>query len=445
MKVKEFFAKAAAAVKKSALCVARGVKSFFVGEDGKEAGIKTMFRSIGNWFKGLFKSVNGKEPKLRVLIKSESFHAFSASLMSILIGIVFGAILMIIFNPPAAGYGLFTLLTKGLSNIDKFGEVLYYATPLVMTGLSVAFAFKTGLFNIGASGQYLTGAFFALYAAIVWQFPWWACILMAMVGGALLGAIPGIFKALLNVNEVITCIMFNWISLFAVNLAVSNIPQMLPTYYGGYLISETVPLKTVNKSAIIPNLQEGSYFFIGIFIAIVIAVVIYIILNKTTFGYELKACGHNRNAARYAGINEKRSIILSMIIAGALAGIGGGLYYLSGTAVYKIVKALQAAGFNGIPVALLASSNPIGVIFSALFISYIQVGGNALTEYAREVTSIIISVIIYLSAFALFFRNLIANALKNRKEKELKTGPAADMSSSNDGAGILPDSVTKEE
>jgi simple sugar transport system permease protein len=144
--------------------------------------------------------------------------------------------------------------------------------------------------------------------------------------------------------------------------------------------------------------MESSYMNIGIFIAIGIAIIMFIVLHKTVFGYELKACGYNRNASVYAGINAKRNIVLSMVISGALAGIGGGLYYLAGTGQYSLVKSLVSMGFNGIPVALLASSDPIGTIFSALFISYIQVGGDAMQpEFVREIIDIIVAAILYLS------------------------------------------------
>ena len=156
---------------------------------------------------------------------------------------------------------------------------------------------------------------------------------------------------------------------------------------------------------------------IGFFVAILSAVVIWIILSKTTFGYELKACGYNRSASLYAGINDKRNIILSMTIAGALSGIGGAIYYLSGTAQFTIVKSLLTMGFNGIPVALLASSNPVATIFSALFVSYIQVGGDMLQpEFAKEIIDIIIAAIIYLSAFALLVQGVIAKVLMNRRK-----------------------------
>ena len=357
------------------------------------------------------------------------FQSLLASIVSIGFGLVVGLVLLICFNISYAGQGFFSLISAGFSSSDKFAKVLYQAAPLIMTGLSVGFAFKTGLFNIGATGQYTVGAAFALISAIEFQQPWYICLLLAMVGGAIWGVFPGLFKALFNVHEVITSIMFNWIGLFSVNLLIVNLSQMLARDWGFAQMDRTAPLDVANPSAVLPKLGldrlfGSSYMNIGIFIAILIAIFMYVILNKTIFGYEQKACGFNRNASEYAGISSKRSIILSMVIAGALSGIGGGLYYLAGTGQYSLLKALVSMGFNGIPVALLATSNPIGTIFSALFISYIQVGGDAMQpEFVREIIDIIVSVIIYLSAFSLLMRSVIANWLVPKK-KGLEITPA---------------------
>ncbi len=370
--------------------------------------------------------------KLKSIIKSGGFASFAASLIAILCGLLIGTILLFAFDAGNALYGLKNLLTAGFSSSAKFAKVLYQAAPLIMAGLSVGFAYKTGLFNIGATGQYTMGACFALYAGIVFKMPWWAAIIAAMIGGAIWGVFPGLFKALFNVNEVLTAIMFNWIGLFAVNLAMANTPTILANYYGASNADRTASLASANTSAMIPKagLDEffgSNYMNISIFIAIIFAIIVYIVLNKTTFGYELKACGLNRNASEYAGINAKRNIVVSMIIAGALAGIGGGIYYLAGTGQYTIEKSLLAMGFNGIPVALLATSHPLGTILSALFISYIQVGGDAMQpEFAKETIDIIIAVIIYLSAFSLLIKNIISSVTsKVKHEKDEKTAHEA--------------------
>ena len=306
------------------------------------------------------------------------------------------------------------------------------AAPLIMTGLSVAFAYKTGLFNIGAAGQYTVGAFMALYFAIVLKMPWWVCLLASAAGGAVWGAIPGLFKALLNVNEVITAIMFNWIGLYAVNTLI---------YQGGsgpmfnLKTTKTYTIKSVSPDSLLPSFNVsvgGEDYFgkmfkptIGIFIAMGVAVLIWVLVNRTTFGYQLKACGFNKNAAHYAGINEKKYIVLSMTIAGALAGFGAGLFYLSGSKEWEplVSTALPATGFNGISVALLASSDPIGCIFTAIFISHITVGGGFMTAklFPSEVSDIISGVVIYLCAFSLLFKGKIQKLISH-KPAALKEG-----------------------
>ena len=366
---------------------------------------------------------NKKRRSLRIPISTNIL----ASLISIGVGLVVGLILLYVLNAKAAGGAFISLITTGFRSSDKFAKVLYQAAPLIMTGLSVGFAFKTGLFNIGATGQYTVGAAMALIGAIQFQLPWYVCLLLALIGGAIWGIFPGLFKALFNVNEVITSIMFNWIAMFAVNLTINNLPMMLAKYWGGAQMDRTANLAQANPNALIPRmgldvLMKSNYMNISIFIAILFAIVAWIILSKTTFGYELKACGFNRNASIYAGINAKRNIVLSMVIAGAFAGVGGGLYFLAGTGQYTLLKQLLAAGFNGIPVALLATSNPIGTIFSAFFVSYIQVGGDAMQpDFVKEIIDIIISVIIYLAAFALLTRELLARGKQRREDEAEET------------------------
>ena len=359
---------------------------------------------------------------MRKFLQKRGTLSLMGSLVSILAGLLLGFILLLIFNPAHAIGGLEDMLLSGARDMSKLGKVLYTAAPLLMTGLSVGFAFKTGLFNIGASGQYTVGAFFALTVGIQFQLPWYVAILAGMIGGAIWGAIPGIFKAYFNVNEVISAIMFNWIGLFAVNMCINNMPMMLANAWGQVARDRTARLADANPAAALPMLGLdsvfGNYMNIGIFIAVIFAIIAWVILSKTTFGYELKACGYNRNASLYAGINDKRNIVLSMAIAGAFAGVGGAIYYLSGTAQFTIIKTLVNMGFNGIPVALLASSHPIGTIFSSLFISYIQVGGESLQpEFAKEIIDIIIAAIIYLSAFALLVQGGIARLLSRKHER----------------------------
>ena len=342
-----------------------------------------------------------------------------AAILCILIGLVVGLAALFIINAEHAwDQGFVRIIQGGFYDFPYgVGRTLTNSAPLIMTGLSVAFAFKTGLFTIGAAGQYTLGAFGALYCALILHLPWYLCLLASALFGAVWGAIPGIFKAYLNINEVITSIMFNWIGLYMVNEIV---------YARGtgamYDVKSTRTWKLVDTSpeSVIPSAGLSELFHtpsttIAIFLAIAVAIVIWVVLEKTTFGYELKAVGLNKNAARYAGINEKKNIILSMTIAGALAGFGAGLLYLSGGAEWNPLNTttLPAMGFNGIATALLAASHPIGTIFSSIFISHITVGGSFLpTRYfPAEIADLISGIIIYLCAFAMLFRGVIARKL----------------------------------
>ncbi|MDR0312396.1 MAG: ABC transporter permease [Treponema sp.] len=355
------------------------------------------------------------------LLTGSVVNVFS-SVAAILVGLLAGFVILLLSNASQAGEGFWSILSSGFSSMRDFGQVLYFATPIIMTGLSVGFSAKTGLFNIGASGQFIVGAYVAVLVGVRCDFlpghlHWICALLAAMLAGALWGAIPGFFKAFFNVNEVIACIMTNYIGTYLVNFLITK------TVYNS-LQNQTM---RVMDKANLPKMGFDKVFrdgFIvssansGILIAIVFAVLIYIVLEKTSFGYELKACGFNREAARYAGINEKRSILVSMVISGALAGVGGALLYLAGSGKgITVVDVLAAEGFNGIPVALLGLNNPLGIIFSGLLIAYLTVGGfnMQLHGFAPQVIEIIIAVIIYFSAFALLLQGIF-NSLKKRRE-----------------------------
>ena len=340
-----------------------------------------------------------------------------------MVGLIFGFLVLLVSNPGQAIGGFFSILTGGLSNGPKgIGQVFYFATPIMLTGLSVGFAFKTGLFNIGASGQFILGAFAAIYASVALKplgsVHWLVALLVASLAGALWALVPGLLKAYYNVHEVISSIMMNYIGMYFVNYLVAGSNILFDQKR-----NQSVP---VPEHAQIPKLGldklfPGSSIHGGIFIAIIAVIMIYVILNKTTFGFELKAVGFNRDASRYAGINEKKSIIYSMLIAGALAGLAGGLLYLAGTGKHiEIVDVIAAEGFTGISVALLGLSNPIGIFFSAIFIAYITQGGFYLQLYnfSPQVIEIIIAVIIYFSAFALIIQTFFSRISKKKGDDE---------------------------
>ena len=400
---------------------------------------------------------------MRKLYEKEGVQKLLASLLSILLGLTVGAIVVAIVGLTKSNIGVkgawdgVRLIFAGILstgreagkltwgyNPQSLGNMLFRATPLIMTGLSVAVAFKTGLFNIGAPGQYLMGTMATLMIALsipsgtmpLWLV-WVAAFLGGMLAGALWGAVPGALKAFFNINEVLACIMTNWLAANIVTWAfdVSNFKNMVEGTKTGYVYKTTYGLTMVDgvwtyvdgNGVATPKMGldkifPGSQVNGGILIAIVLAILVYILLNKTTLGFELKACGSNRHAARYAGIHDKRNIVLSMAISGALAAAGASLYWLSGNTEFfwSTYQALPAAGFNGIPVALLAVNNPIGVIFTGIFMAMLNVVGQNLTgftAYNEYITDVIISVIVYLSAFSLVIRMWFTG----RKKKAPKT------------------------
>ena len=260
---------------------------------------------------------------------------------------------------------------------------------------------------------------------------WLLAFLGGMAAGALWGAIPGMLKALLNINEVIACIMTNWIAANVVTwlFDISNLKNMVENTKSGYIYKTTYNNVATSKLGL-DKLFPGSQVNGGIIIAILLAILVYIVITKTTFGYELRACGANRHAARYAGIHDKRNIILSMAIAGALAGAAGSLYYLSGNTEFfwTTYQSLPAAGFNGIAVALLAVNNPIAVIFTGCFMSILDIAGlqiTNLTVYNEYITDVIIAVIVYMAAFSLIIKMWIAERQKKRAKKAERAAPAA--------------------
>ena len=393
------------------------------------------------------------------IYEKEGTKKVLASLASIFVGLFVGALVIVIVGLTKRNIGIsgvwdgvrlifVGILSTGRNalgqlswgfNPTSLGNMLFRATPLVMTGLSVAVAFKTGLFNIGAPGQYLMGTMASLMIALgipCEAMPtgliWLLAFLGGCLAGALWGAIPGMLKAFLNINEVLACIMTNWLAANIVTWAFdeSNFKNIVEGTKTGYIYKTSYGLTQVDGvwtyvdgmgvstpkmglDLIFPNSQVNG----GILIAIAIAILVHIIMSKTTFGYELKACGSNRHAARYAGINDKRNIVLSMAIAGALSSAGAALYWLSGNTEFfwSTYQALPAAGFNGIPVALLAVNNPIGVIFSAIFMAMLDVVGQqltGLTAYNEYITDVIISVIVYLSAFSLVIRMMLSRKKK---------------------------------
>lgn len=360
--------------------------------------------------------------KKKNIFRGEGMASFGSSILAIICGLLFGLIILLASNPSQAYGGFMMILQGGFTDgIQGIGQMLYYATPIIMTGLSVGFAFQTGLFNIGAPGQFTVGAYVAILIGVKCTFlpagiHCFVAIVGAALAGALWGMVPGLLKAFRNVNEVIASIMMNYIGMYLVNMLIQR------TIYDqvknqSMAVASTANLPKAGLDKIFPN----SDIDVGILIVIAFVILIYVILNRTTFGYELKACGKNPNASKYAGINAKRNIVLSMVIAGALSGIGGALLYLADSGKYlQVLDIIAPEGFSGISVALLGMSNPIGILFAGLFIGHLTVGGYnmQLFDFAPEVIDMIIAAIIYCGALSLLFRGIIHKIQAGKSKKQ---------------------------
>ncbi len=358
------------------------------------------------------------------LLKNSFVQTVISSVICILLGLLIGYIVLLFINPNGAWNGILTIVKNFFTfsrtpmRLKNLGNTLVKTAPLLMCSLSILFCYKVGLFNIGAAGQYTLGAGAALYCALKLGMPWYACIIIAMMVGALSGTVVGALKAYCNVNEVISGIMMNWMSLYAVNMLLSQVKEPTSPY--------TVNLSASNPSAIIPSLgleklfNDNQYVTIAIPISLVFAFFVWIILDKTKFGYELKATGFNKNAAKYAGMAEKRNIIVTLAIGGALAGIGAALLYLTGIQQWECSQSsVPGMGFDGIAVAFLGGLNPIGAIFSSYFIQHITLGGAYVdkTMYCSQISDLIAAIIIYLCGFVLFMKLSLTKWVDRRDEK----------------------------
>ena len=410
--------------------------------------IKHFFSRIGRVVRNFFVSDADQEAGLLRTVRKPAAQTILASVACALIGIVVGFIILLCINPAHAGNGILAILKNFLNykrpelRLKYFGNTLVMAAPLIMCSLSVLFAYKAGLFNIGAAGQYCVAMGVALYAAHAWQLPWILCLLLAILSGAVWGALSGALKAFFNINEVIACIMLNWIGLYLVNNLVQDTRVM------NINLSETYHLRDHAPKAILPHLGldkllNNEYATIALPLTIIVAILVWVVLNRTTFGYELKATGFNKHAAKYAGMHDKRNIILTMTISGALAGLAAACYYLTGIENYVKASSLPATGFSGIAVAFLGGLHPIGVLFAGYFIEHITVGGSTLDTnyYNPQVADLMVSIIIYLCAFVLFMRLFIKRRLAAHDEKVAKRVQQAEVAED----AAIPGDETEEE
>ena len=373
---------------------------------------------------------------MKKILKNPGFQAFAASIICIILGLLIGYIVLLFINPEGAAESILNVIknfftwSKPKTQLKQFGNTLSKTMPLLMCSLSILFAYKVGLFNIGTAGQYVAGACASLYAALAWGWGWLPCVIFAMVAGSLLGAIVGVLKAYCNVNEVISGIMLNWISLYLTNTILTTVKEVASPY--------TKYITDVNPSALLPNagldklFNNNKYITIAVPLALLIAIAVSIVLNKTKLGYELKATGNNKNAAKYSGMAENRNIILTLIISGALAGLGASMLYLTGYMRWECTQSsVPGMGFNGIAAAFLGGLSPIGAIFSSFFIQHITDGGQYVNTnfYSSQISDLISSVIIYLCGFVLFIKitmNKMISRSEEKKAEKLKAAKATE-------------------
>ena len=359
------------------------------------------------------------------ITSSNQFKSIVSAIICALIGILVGFIILTIINAEHAPKAIATILKnflyykKPAMREYYLGQTLVKSVPLILCGLSVLFAYKAGLFNIGVAGQYCIAIGASLWSALAWNLPWYLCVLIAVIAAAAWGAIAGFFKAFCNMNEVIACIMLNWIGLYIVNVLMQNEIVMDTSR------SETFSIAKVSPQSLLPNMglnnlfNNNKYVTIAVPLTIIIAVIIMIVLNKTTFGYELRATGLNKNAAKYAGMKDKQNIIITMALAGALAGLAASMYYLTDIQQWKTSSSVPAMGFTGIAVAFLGGLNPIGVIFAGFFIQHITLGGSLIDThyYNSQIADLISAIIIYSCGFVLFFKEVITKITSKGDKK----------------------------
>lgn len=365
---------------------------------------------------------------MKKILKNEAVQSLITSLICIIIGMFVGFLVLLAIEPSGAYEAIIAVAKNffGYSSsrmqLKNLGITLVKTAPLIMCSLSVLFSYKVGLFNIGAAGQYVVGACACLYAALGLGWGWLPCLIFAAVAGALFGMITGLLKAYFNVNEVISGIMLNWIGLYLTNMILVSVKDASSAY--------TYTLKAKGAKAILPtcgleNFFSGNqYVSIAIPLSIIFAIIVWVILNKTKFGYELKATGYNKNAAKYCGMAEKRNVIVSLAISGALAGLAGAFLYQTDIEQWQVtISSVPGMGFNGIAAAFLGGLNPIGAIFSSFFIQHITEGGSHvdLTIYCSQISELISSLIIYLCGFVGFLKIAMNTALaKSDEKKKLK-------------------------
>ncbi len=363
------------------------------------------------------------------LLGNEKYQSFTIPVFAIILSLIVGAVLIAVLgkDPISAcinllqGSGIWPKpkYAGGKSMLTDLLSFMNYWTPMIFASLAVAVALKAGLFNIGVSGQMLASGFIASvligYSGLSAVVAKPAVILIAIVVGGLVGAFIGWLKYKFNINEVVSSIMINYIIQYVVAFLI-NTKYVDPVSRQSQNISDASRLTLMNT-------QIGGYKYdipLGIILAIITAFIIRFILNKTTFGYELKAVGSNRKASAYAGINVGKNMVLAMLISGSLAGLAGVTYYMGYFSSIQ-PKVLSATGFDAIAVSLLGNSNPIGILFSSFLISIIGKGRTYMSSSAgldAEIASVITGLILLFSACSAFIQYKVKSTKEQIKEIE---------------------------
>lgn len=341
------------------------------------------------------------------------------TVIAILVGFLIGAIFLLIAGiSPEVAYG--KLISSVFSKPKYMVWTLIYSSPLIFTGLSVAFSFRTGIFNIGAEGQFVVGSLAACVVGILVDVPAWIhvplCILAAAAAGCIWSLLVGLLKVKRGIHEVLSFIMFNWIAFYLSNFVVNL--EVIHKQGGGEATKDVLPSARILMPEGLRKFFDNNSANWGFIMAVVAAIIIWIIIEKTTLGYKLKAVGFNNHAAKFAGINSDKSVLTALGISGALAGLGGAVQLLGMSGRLSQFASQESFGFEGITVALIGASNPIGCIFAGLFYGAMKYGGSKLTivKAPAEVVDIIMGCIILFIAIAQIFRVLF----KKFKKKEDK-------------------------
>ena len=365
------------------------------------------------------------------MVNKKVISATVAVLLGFLVGLVIAMILGLRFDNGITTYMPQDILASMLKSFTGFdlsgresftpryiGEFIAASVPLILCGLSVAFAFKTGLFNIGAEGQLMMGSMAAVLCGIYLDLPPVihpiVCIIAAGIAGFAFGVIPGYLKARFNVHEVVTCIMMNYVALYIGNLVYKSVP--------GYNENRTPQINPSAslKSDFLKGITDGSGLSWTFLIVIVAVIAFWFIINKTTFGYQLKAIGHNRHAAEYSGMKVNRGIIYSMGISGLFAGLAGAALVLGIFGCGRYLGGFEEYGYTGIAVALVGANSAIGVVFAGGLFSILQVSQPLMqaTGIPREIAVVISALIIFFCAIPLLYEKYINKYLKKREERK---------------------------